>query len=58
MCDNFVFMKNLKEICLESKGENKIDNDIKDDGCSSIFKNAKHLSNLVKLNISCNKEFN
>lgn len=51
-------MKNLKEICLESKGENKIDNDIKDDGCSSIFKNAKHLSNLVKLNISCNKEFN
>lgn len=53
--ESFVLMKNLKEIDLDCKTENKIGNLLRDDGCKAIFYNAKYLSNLEELWLNSNK---
>lgn len=54
--ESFIFLKNLNGICLYSKAEYKIDNEIGDEGCLCIFNNAKFLSNLEELDLGGNKE--
>lgn len=55
---NLKYFGKLKMLDLGRKRENKIDNKIRDSGCTSIFKNAKYLLNLEKLYLSGNKERN
>lgn len=40
---------------MEVMNENKISNEIGDDGCFVINKNAKNYSNLMELDLRCNK---
>lgn len=53
--ENIKHLNKLKEICLDCKNRNKLGNKIRDDGCFEIFNNTKYLTNLEKLNLTCNK---
>lgn len=53
--ENFKFLNKLKEIYLNSKSENKIDNHIGNAGCDAVFNNAKNLKIMEILNLSGNK---
>lgn len=47
--ENLKDYKNMKEMDLGSKTEDKVDNKIEDYGCTAILSNAKYLTNLEEM---------
>lgn len=53
---NMRYLYKLRELNLNGNNENKIDNEIGDDGCYGIFRNAKYFSDLEILYLNGNRK--